>query len=49
MKTGDTVLVQGTGDVPIFAVQIASALGARVIATTTSSNEKGERVRHRCF
>ncbi|AJY75534.1 zinc-dependent alcohol dehydrogenase family protein [Paenibacillus beijingensis] len=41
---GETVLVQGTGGVSIFGVQIASALGARVIATT-SSDEKGERVR----
>lgn len=44
MKAGDTVLVQGTGGVSIFAVQIASALGAKVIATT-SSDEKGELVR----
>lgn len=44
IKAGDTVVVQGTGGVSIYAVQIASALGARVIATT-SSDEKGERVR----
>lgn len=44
IKAGDTVLVQGTGGVSIYAIQIASALGARVIATT-SSDEKGERVK----
>jgi NADPH:quinone reductase-like Zn-dependent oxidoreductase len=30
------VLVQGTGGVSIFAVQIATALGAKVIATSSS-------------
>ncbi|MBM7655220.1 zinc-dependent alcohol dehydrogenase family protein [Neobacillus cucumis] len=44
IKAGDTVLVQGTGGVSVYAVQIASALGARVIATS-SSNEKLERVK----
>lgn len=44
IKAGDTVLVQGTGGVSIFAIQMASALGAKVIVTT-SSDEKGERVR----
>lgn len=38
LKAGDSVLVQGTGGVSIFAIQLASALGARVIVT--SSNEK---------
>lgn len=33
---GDTVLVQGTGGVSVFALQIATALGARVIATSSS-------------
>ena len=37
----DTVLVQGTGGVSIFALQFAKAMGARVIATTSSS-EKAE-------
>lgn len=32
----DTVLVQGTGGVSIFALQIARALGARVIVTSSS-------------
>jgi NADPH:quinone reductase-like Zn-dependent oxidoreductase len=36
IKAGDTVLVQGTGGVSIFALQFASALGARVIATSSS-------------
>lgn len=44
VKAGDTVLVQGTGGVSIFALQFAKALGARVIATS-SSDEKLERVR----
>lgn len=44
IKAGDTVLVQGTGGVSIFALQVAKALGATVIATS-SSNEKLERVR----
>jgi len=41
---GDTVLVQGTGGVSIFALQFAKALGARVIVTS-SSDEKLERAR----
>lgn len=44
LKPGDTVLVQGTGGVSIFALQFAKAAGARVIATS-SSEEKLERVR----
>jgi NADPH:quinone reductase-like Zn-dependent oxidoreductase len=36
---GDTVLVQGTGGVSIFALQFAKARGAKVIATS-SSDEK---------
>ena len=43
VKPGDTVLVQGTGGVSIFALQFAKAAGARVIATS-SSDEKLERV-----
>jgi len=34
---GQTVLVQGTGGVSIFALQFAKAFGARVIALTSSS------------
>lgn len=44
LKPGDTVLVQGTGGVSIFALQFAKAAGATVIATS-SSNEKLERVK----
>jgi alcohol dehydrogenase len=32
---GDSVLVQGTGGVSLFALQLARILGARVIATTS--------------
>jgi NADPH:quinone reductase-like Zn-dependent oxidoreductase len=38
-KSGDTVLIQGTGGVSIFALQFAKALGARVLGTS-SSDEK---------
>lgn len=41
---GDTVLTLGTGGVALFALQLAKALGARVISTT-SSEEKAERLR----
>jgi len=44
LKAGDVVLVLGTGGVSIFALQIAKAMGATVIATS-SSDEKLERVR----
>ncbi len=44
VKSGDTVLVQGTGGVSIFALQFAKAAGATVIATS-SSDEKLERLR----
>jgi NADPH:quinone reductase-like Zn-dependent oxidoreductase len=44
LKAGDTVLVLGTGGVSIFALQFAKAMGATVIATS-SSDEKLERVR----
>lgn len=44
LKAGDTVLVQGTGGVSIFALQFARMMGARVIATS-SSNDKLERVK----
>ena len=39
VKSGDTVLVQGTGGVSMFALQFAVMHGARVIATS-SSDEK---------
>lgn len=41
---GQTVLVLGSGGVSIFALQLAKALGARVVATT-SSDEKGDRLK----
>jgi NADPH:quinone reductase-like Zn-dependent oxidoreductase len=44
LKPGDIVLVLGTGGVSIFALQLAKAMGATVIATS-SSDEKLERVR----
>jgi NADPH:quinone reductase-like Zn-dependent oxidoreductase len=36
VKPGDTVLVQGTGGVAIFALQFAKLAGAEVLATTSS-------------
>lgn len=44
LKAGASVLVLGTGGVSIAALQIAKAMGARVIATS-SSDEKLERAR----
>ena len=43
LKPGDTVLVQGTGGVSIFALQFAKLAGATVIATS-SSDAKLERL-----
>ena len=44
LKAGDTVLVQGSGGVSVFALQLAKAMGATVIATS-SSDAKLERLR----
>ena len=44
VRSGETILVQGTGGVSIFALQFGLLAGARVIATS-SSDEKLERVR----
>ncbi len=44
IKAGDSVLLQGTGGVSIFALQIAKAVGARVIITS-GSDEKLARAR----
>ncbi len=44
VKPGDSVLVQGTGGVSLFALQFARLAGARVIITS-SSDEKLERAR----
>jgi len=39
LKSGQTVLVQGTGGVSIFALQFAKAAGATVIATSSSRSK----------
>lgn len=39
LKSGETVLVQGTGGVSIFALQLAKRAGARVIATSSSTGK----------
>jgi NADPH:quinone reductase-like Zn-dependent oxidoreductase len=44
VRPGDTVLVQGTGGVSLFALQFARLAGARVIVTS-SSDEKLARAR----
>ncbi len=44
LKPGETVLVMGTGGVSIFALQFAKAVGATVIATS-SSDEKLSRLK----
>ena len=44
IRPGQTVLVMGSGGVSVFALQLAKAAGARVIATT-SSDEKTQRLR----
>ena len=44
VKSGDRVLIQGTGGVSLFALQFAKAAGAEVIATSSSA-EKLERLK----
>jgi NADPH:quinone reductase-like Zn-dependent oxidoreductase len=44
LKAGETVVIQGTGGVSVFGLQIAHALGARMIVTT-SSDAKGQKAR----
>ena len=44
LRSGQTVLILGTGGVAIFALQLAKAAGARVIITS-SSDEKLERAK----
>jgi NADPH:quinone reductase-like Zn-dependent oxidoreductase len=39
VTAGDTVLVQGTGGVSLFALQLATLLGARVIATSSRDDK----------
>ncbi len=44
LRPGDSVLVEGSGGVAVFAIQFARMAGARVVATTTSAG-KVERLR----
>lgn len=44
LQAGDKVLIEGTGGMSIFALQIAKMAGAKVFATT-SSEEKAERLK----
>jgi len=44
LKAGDSVLIEGSGGMSIFALQFAKAAGARVFATSSSS-EKAERLK----
>src|SRR6059058_1094638 len=44
VTAGETVLIQGSGGVAVFALQFARVLGARVIATTSTA-EKAERLK----
>jgi NADPH:quinone reductase-like Zn-dependent oxidoreductase len=44
LQAGDSVLIEGTGGMSIFALQFAKAAGARVFATS-SSPEKAERLK----
>lgn len=40
LRPGDSVLLQGTGGVSIFALQLAKAAGARVILTSSSAAKR---------
>jgi NADPH:quinone reductase-like Zn-dependent oxidoreductase len=40
LKPGETVLVQGTGGVSVFALQLAKAAGARAIVTSSSEQKR---------
>ena len=44
LRSGETVLVQGTGGVSVFALQLAKTFGATVIATS-SSDDKLEKLK----
>jgi NADPH:quinone reductase-like Zn-dependent oxidoreductase len=39
LRAGETVLIQGTGGVSIFALQFATLLGAKVIGTSSSAEK----------
>ncbi len=45
LRPGQSVLVQGSGGVSIFALQFAKQAGARVIATTSGKGQKTEHLR----
>jgi NADPH:quinone reductase-like Zn-dependent oxidoreductase len=40
LRPGDSVLVQGSGGVSVFSLQLARAAGARVIATSSSADKR---------
>ncbi|GAB5453759.1 MAG: NAD(P)-dependent alcohol dehydrogenase [Halioglobus sp.] len=42
LQAGQTVLVQGSGGVSLFGLQIAQALGATVVATSSSAQKLGQ-------
>lgn len=42
LQSGETVVVQGSGGVSVFALQLAVGAGARVIATTRSDAKAGQ-------
>lgn len=42
LKPGQTVLIQGTGGVAVFAVQLAHAFGAKVIVISSSDEKIGK-------
>ena len=44
LQAGETVLIQGTGGVSIFALQLAKSMGATVVATS-SSDDKLEKLK----
>lgn len=45
LRPGDTVLVQGTGGVSIFALQLAKTAGARVVLTSQSAEKRARALR----
>jgi NADPH:quinone reductase-like Zn-dependent oxidoreductase len=44
IRAGQTILIQGSGGVSLFALQIAKLFGVKIIATT-SDDEKGEKLK----
>lgn len=44
LRPGETVLLQGSGGVSVFALQLAKAAGARILMTSSSA-AKGDRLR----